>query len=130
MRSRSLVWLVVTISLAAVVTWGIAGETASGAERIARLSNQVACPVCENSVADSQSAYARNIRAYIAAQIDQGETDRQILDGLAGSFGEEILLDPPASGFGLWLWLAPGAVILLGVWAMSSLRRSRSEESS
>ncbi len=129
MRSRSLLWIAITISLATVVAWGIVGETPTDAERLTRLSSQVACPVCENSVADSQAAYARNIRAYIATEIDQGKTDGQILDGLAGSFGEEILLDPSATGFGLWLWMAPAAVIVLGVWAMGSLRRSPEDDS-
>lgn len=127
MRSRSVLWLAITISLATVVAWGMVGETRTDGERLLSLSAQVACPVCENSVADSQAAYARNIRAYIATEIDQGKTDRQILDGLAGSFGEEILLNP--TGFGLWLWVAPAAVIVIGVWAVRSLRRSPEDDS-
>ncbi|MDH5505065.1 MAG: cytochrome c-type biogenesis protein CcmH [Acidimicrobiia bacterium] len=123
MRSRSLVRLAITVCLASIVVWGMLGTTPNDAERLASLSAQVACPVCENSVADSQAAYARNIRTYIAAEIAEGQTDRQILDGLANSFGDEIILDPPTSGFGLWLWAAPGAVILLGFWAIGSLRR-------
>ncbi len=124
MRSRSFIRLAITVGLATIVIWGMLGTTASDADRLANLSAQVACPVCENSVADSQAAYARNIRTYIATEIAEGQTDRQILDGLANSFGEEIILDPPASGFGLWLWVAPGAVILLGFWAIGSLRRT------
>lgn len=124
MRSRSLIRLAITVGLATIVIWGMLGTTASDADRLATLSAQVACPVCENSVADSQAAYARNIRTYISTEIADGQTDRQILDGLANSFGEEIILDPPTSGFGLWLWIAPGAVILLGIWAIGSLRRN------
>ncbi|MBK5268914.1 MAG: cytochrome c-type biogenesis protein CcmH [Acidimicrobiia bacterium] len=123
MRKRSWIRLVITLALATIVGWGMLGNPPSDADRLASLSSRVACPVCENSIADSQSAYARNIRAYIAAEISQGQSDRQILDGLANSFGDEIIIDPSTSGLGLALWVAPGLAIFIGAWAMRSLRR-------
>lgn len=124
MTKRGLARLAITLVLASVVAYGMLGHTATDADRLADLTTRVACPVCETSVADSQAAYARNIRAYIELQIDEGRSDREILQGLRDSFGDEILLDPPASGFGLWLWLAPVAAIVGGGWATRSLRRT------
>lgn len=128
MRRGSWIRLAVTLALAAIVGWGMLGNPPSEADRLASLTSKVACPVCENSVADSQSAYARNIRAYIAAEISQGQSDRQILDGLANSFGDEIIIEPSTSGFSLALWVAPGLAILIGALAMRSLRRDPRED--
>ncbi len=124
MRSRQILRFAVTAGLAVIVAWGMLGDPPTDEERLATLAAQVACPVCENSVADSQATYARNIRAYISTKIADGQSNRQIIDGLVGSFGDEILLDPPARGAGLWLWATPIVTIVVGGYAVISLRRS------
>ncbi len=124
MRSRRIIRFAVTIGLAAVVAWGMLGDPPTDEERLASIANLVACPVCETSVAASQATYARNIRTYISSKIAGGQSDRQIIDGLVGSYGDEILLDPPTRGVGLWLWATPVVVILVGGYAIASLRRS------
>lgn len=123
MRRGSLVRLVISLGLAAVVGWGIMADTATDEERALALSSQVACPVCENSVADSQATYARNIRAYIASKIEDGQSDDEILEGLAASFGDEIILDPPASGASAWLFVIPAVGVVFGIAAIASMRR-------
>jgi tetratricopeptide (TPR) repeat protein len=44
-----------------------------------------------------------------------GETDDAIIDELLGSFSGAVLLDPPAAGSTLVLWLAPAIALMLGV---------------
>ncbi len=70
-----------------------------------------------------------NVAPDVAAEISQGQSDRQILDGLANSFGDEVIIDPSTSGPGLALWVAPGLAILIGGWAMRSLRRDPGADS-
>lgn len=123
MTRSTVVRVLITVILASVVGWGILGDSATDSERAQALATQVACPVCENSVADSQATYARNIRSYIATKIEAGESDREILDGLAASFGEDIILDPPARGVNVWLFAIPAAAVVAGAAGIASMKR-------
>lgn len=111
----------ITVVLASVVGWGLVSDAPTDDERLAALADRVACPVCDgSSSADSQSLYARNIRSFIATEIENGATDREILDGFIASFGEDIVLDPP---IGRWVWLAPFVAVGIGAAVVRSLRR-------
>src|SRR5437016_6732966 len=83
--------------------------------RAQAIAAQLRCPVWQNeSVADSPSELAAQMRTLIRAKVAAGETDQQIVDYFVSKYGEWILLEPPRRG-PLWIvWLAP-AVALLGV---------------
>ncbi len=83
--------------------------------RVRHIASQLRCPVCQNeSVADSQSDLAQNIRQVIREKVEQGESDQQILDYFVRIYGEQILMDPPKRGFGLLAWAQPVLVVLAG----------------
>ena len=102
--------LVMAVTLLAV---GIAAAKDPEA-RAQAIAAQLRCPVCQNeSVADSPSALAAQMRTLIREKVATGETDQQIVDYFVSKYGEWILLEPPRRGL-LWIvWLAP-AVALLG----------------
>lgn len=81
------------------------------------IAGQLRCPVCQNeSVADSPSELAAQMRVLIREKIAAGETDRQILDYFVSRYGEWILLEPPRRGL-LWLvWVAPATALLAGAY--------------
>jgi cytochrome c-type biogenesis protein CcmH len=88
----------------------------SNAERSLGLAEQFACPSCEGqSVAQSESAPAKAIRAEIAKRIDQGQTDAQITDYLIGSFNESISLKPRATGVVGLVWITPVVALVTAV---------------
>lgn len=77
------------------------------------------CPTCQaTSVADSPALAARQIRRVVEQQVQEGRTDDQIRAYFAARYGQWVLLDPPAAGPGLLVWLLPGAVLLLGTLAL------------
>jgi len=82
--------------------------------RAQAIAAQLRCPVCQNeSVADSPSELAAQMRTLIREKVAAGDTDQQIVDYFVSKYGEWILLEPPRRGL-LWIvWLAP-AVALLG----------------
>ncbi len=51
----------------------------------------------------------------VAERVAAGATDDEIIDELLASYSGALLLDPPASGSTLALWLAPIAAIAVGV---------------
>src|SRR5439155_437257 len=81
--------------------------------RAQAIAAQLRCPVCQNeSVADSPSELAAQMRTLIRAKVAAGETDQQIVDYFVSKYGEWILLEPPRRG-PLWIvWLAPSVAAI------------------
>jgi cytochrome c-type biogenesis protein CcmH len=95
------------------------------------LENEVMCPVCNTTLAQSDSPAAHQIERDISGRIRQGWTKTQIEDYLVGQYGESILASPPKRGFNLLAWLLPlaglgVAAVVLGIaaWGWS---RGRTE---
>ena len=92
------------------------GGRRSNAERVEDIASSVACPTCRGqAVADSASPAAANIRREIARRVEAGQTDDEIRASLADTFGDQILLNPPRSGFASLVWVLPVAVLLAAV---------------
>lgn len=109
----------------ALVTAGRARGPASDGERVERLTEQLACPVCDGlSVADSPSSTARAIAADVRSRVAGGETDDDIRRAYVAQYGEWILLEPPGGGVGAIAWMLPGALLVVAVGAAAwALRR-------
>jgi tetratricopeptide (TPR) repeat protein len=58
---------------------------------------------------------ALDMMALVTEQVGQGASDQEIIDELLASYSGAVLLDPPASGTTLWLWLAPFAAVGVGI---------------
>ena len=91
------------------------------------LENEIMCPVCNTTLAESNSDAAKQIERVIQAQIKAGATKQQIKDFLVSQYGEQILAAPPKHGFDLLAWALPLAGILLaaGVLAVAAWGWSR-----
>jgi cytochrome c-type biogenesis protein CcmH/NrfF len=50
------------------------------------------------------------MRGELAAAIDSGASDKEILASFAAKYGTTVLAAPPTSGFNLTAWIAPFAV--------------------
>jgi cytochrome c-type biogenesis protein CcmH len=90
------------------------------------LENEVMCPVCGTTLAQSDSPAAHQIERDISARIAQGWTKSRIKNSLVDTYGEEILASPPKHGFNLLAWLLPlvgvvagGAVLGFAAWGWS-----------
>ena len=116
---KHLVWCAVLLALIPALV--LAQSTDDEVRRVAR---QLQCPVCEGqSVADSNSGLARDMRDVIKAQLQAGESDRQILDGFVQGYGEAILTDPPKRGASLAVWLVPIGALAVGLAVLGPLLR-------
>jgi cytochrome c-type biogenesis protein CcmH len=105
-----------TLLVAALVLEGVGALSGQEADpRVRLIAEKLRCPVCQNeSVADSPSELAAQMRSLIRDKLAAGETEDQIIQYFASRYGEWILLEPPRHGV-LWVvWLAPGAALLAG----------------
>ncbi len=89
----------------------------SDAGRTDALAAELRCPDCQGlSVADSQTAAAREIRRQIAALVDSGATDAEVRAHFVDRYGEWILLAPTSPA----AWILPFAALILGVAALAT----------
>jgi cytochrome c-type biogenesis protein CcmH len=94
----------------------MAPEVASDADRTEALASELRCPDCQGlSVADSQTASAREIRSQIAELVSAGATDADIRARFVDRYGEWILLAPTSP----LAWLLPFVALGLGVAALA-----------
>jgi cytochrome c-type biogenesis protein CcmH len=83
---------------------------------VRRVALQLQCPVCEGeTVADSNSGLAADMRSLIRTRLEGGASDQQILDEFIASYGDSILTEPPKHGISLGVWLGPAVGLILGV---------------
>jgi cytochrome c-type biogenesis protein CcmH len=106
---------------------GAGGPRLSDAQeaRARSLEAKLKCPVCRTqSVLESTSFMALEMRAKIRELIAAGRTDRQILDYFVDRYGDYILLEPRRRGFGLSAYLLPLLAVLAGAALLAAgLRR-------
>ena len=98
---------------------------------LAELEDQLMCPVCAGeTLAQSDSPPAQQIKAHIQRRIGEGATRSQIKDELVEEWGTRILAAPPRHGFDLLAWALPLVGLLGGAAAIGFLawRWSRSRE--
>lgn len=118
-----LTWIVVA-GLLLVIVLGVVLAPPPDGDRAAALGAQLRCPVCQaESVADSPSATAVAIQTQIAEFVDEGWSDQQVIDFYVQRYGRWVLLDPPASGDTLMLWILPVVVLCLGIVVAATRRR-------
>jgi cytochrome c-type biogenesis protein CcmH len=116
--------LIVALVLGSVLSSSPPGP----AQRAAAIESVVRCPSCEElSVAQSTAPTAVAVRAAVTQLIAEGRTDQQIRDYLVDRYGASIVLDPPASGWSLLVWLLPllAGLASAGVLAVVFVRRRR-----
>ena len=84
-------------------------------DAVRRIALQLQCPVCEGeTVADSPSGLASDMRAVIRTKVAAGESDQQILDEFVASYGDGILTEPPKRGISLGVWIGPLIGVAIG----------------
>lgn len=111
---RNRLYLLVILTLGTVVAFLVLTGP-SQADRVDRLGNSIRCPVCQGeSIADSPSTMARDMMALVSERVEEGWSDDEIVDELLGSYSGAVLLDPPASGSTLVLWVAPVVALIAG----------------
>ncbi len=108
-----------SITLAAIVP-----RSAGLEERARAIEAQLRCPTCQGlSIADSPATSATQMRALLREQLASGATEDDVRAFFVARYGRWILLDPPAAGVDLALWLAPALVVSIG--ALLVVRRAR-----
>jgi cytochrome c-type biogenesis protein CcmH len=110
---------------AALLTLPLVAHADAQDEAVRRIALQLQCPVCEGeTVADSPSGLANDMRNVIRQKVAGGESDQQILDEFVASYGDGILTEPPKRGISLGVWVGPLIGIVLGCMLLVTVLRT------
>ena len=83
------------------------------------LSKGIRCLVCQNqSIDDSDSDLAKDLRRIIRKKIIQGDTDNEITQYLVDKYGNFILMKPPLYQDTYILWISPLLLMIVGITIM------------
>jgi len=112
--------LIMVLALVGTAAWGgearvLHGDPAAEA-RLAALSAELRCLVCQNqTIADSHSGLAADLREQILAMIAAGRSDREIVDFMVQRYGDFVLYRPPLKTSTVLLWTGPLLLLALAL---------------
>lgn len=122
---RSLGW---GIAIAAIVVMVIGllprDGTVDPEQRALSLEQRLACPLCHGqSLAESDSEVAEDLKVILRDQIAAGMSDDQIFEFFSSRYGDHVVLEPPLLGWGVALWAGPLLALGVGLWVVWTRQR-------
>ena len=92
--------------------------------RTTAVASTLRCPVCQGeSIQDSPSELARQMRAVVRDRLRAGETPEQVKAYFASKYGEWILLEPRMTGLNILLYVLPVVLVVGGIAIVAILVR-------
>jgi cytochrome c-type biogenesis protein CcmH len=94
--------------------------------RYLALTHELRCMQCQNeTLADSPVQLAADMRAEVRDMLLAGKSDDDVRAFMAARYGDFILFRPRFDARSGWLWVAPGALLLLGAVVAARIVRRR-----
>jgi len=95
-------------------------------QQFRQLTEQLRCPKCQNnSIADSNSMIATDLRQKVYALMQEGKSNKEITDYMVARYGNFVTYDPPLTPLTVLLWVLPALAIVVGGWIIFSRTRRR-----
>lgn len=88
-------------------------------KRVNAISQELRCLVCQNqTIADSQSDLAVDLRRQVREMVNEGRSDKQIVQYMTERYGDFVVYRPPLEIRTVLLWFGPvallaGSIVLL-----------------
>lgn len=84
-------------------------------ERFRGLTEELRCPKCQNqNIADSNAPIATDLRREIFRMLEEGRSDKEIVDFLVMRYGDFVMYKPPLDSRTWLLWYGPFGLLGLG----------------
>ena len=97
-------------------------------ERYEEILEELRCLVCQNqTVAESASDLANDLRVEVKEMLERGSSDQEILDFMSDRYGDFVLYRPPVKSHTLLLWIGPFLFLVGGVIIVIAMVRKRSK---
>tara|TARA_B100001123_G_C14999519_1_gene902942 strand:- start:233 stop:655 length:423 start_codon:yes stop_codon:yes gene_type:complete len=88
--------------------------------RARNISKNIRCMVCQNqSIDESNSSLAKDLRILIRDKIKSGKSDKEIYKFLTDRYGDFVLLKPTFKTNTIILWIFPFALLIIAILIVS-----------
>ena len=125
--SLSLLLLVLSTAVTAKEAVPAAADPALEA-RVLRIASELRCLVCQNqTIADSSSDLAKDLRREVREQLRRGATDEQIVRYMTDRYGDFVRYRPAFKASTAVLWIGPAAMLIVGMTTLAIVLRRRSK---
>ncbi len=85
-------------------------------QRYLAFIEELRCPKCQNqNLAGSDSPIAADLRRELRRLLDEGRSDKEIVDFMVSRYGDYVLYRPKVASNTLVLWGMPTLLLLLGL---------------
>ena len=103
------------VYMISAMAWAdVDANTDLDAQRANVLFSKLRCLTClHQSVLDSDSPFAEEVKDYVHNALRESKSDEQMLSDLAGKYGQQVLWSPPKRGFHWVVWLMPVGLVLV-----------------
>ena len=129
MRAFALIAVLATILLASGTTYAVDPTEMPTPElqrRYLGLTHELRCMQCQNeAIADSPVSLAADLRRQVREMLIAGKSDDDVRNYMVARYGDFILFRPRVSSRTLWLWSAPGVLLLIGAAVAVRVTRQR-----
>lgn len=99
-------------------------SSADQEQQYRHLTQSLRCPKCQNnSIADSNSMIAADMRLKVYELLQTGQTPEQVKQYMVARYGNFVTYDPPVMASTLILWAGPVLFVIAG--ALVIILRSR-----
>ncbi len=110
---------IVSILALALILSHAAADDAAMEARYRALIAELRCLVCQNqSLADSDAELAADMRRVVREQLQQGNSDAEVVAYLVARFGDFVRYRPPFKPVTWVLWLGPALALAAGLWVV------------
>jgi cytochrome c-type biogenesis protein CcmH len=90
--------------------------------------DEIRCPKCQNqSISGSNSPIAMDLRRELYMMIQDGRSDKEIIDFMVERYGDFILYRPRVTPVTLLLWYGPAALLIIGFIILIMIVRHRKQ---
>ena len=118
MKIKLLLLILTFISFSSILS-ASSKMTSKQNDRAIDLFKETRCLVCQSqTIYDSNSELATDLKLFIKEEIIAGKTDDDIKDQLVTNYGEWILMTPSLSKTNYILWFSPIIFLLIGIVVM------------
>jgi cytochrome c-type biogenesis protein CcmH len=96
--------------------------------RVVAITAELRCLVCQNqTIADSHSGLADDLRNQVREQLRKGASDKQVVQFMTDRYGDFVLYRPPFKASTALLWIGPAALLAIGLGALVLVLRRRAK---
>lgn len=95
-------------------------------QRYQSFIDEMRCPKCQNqNLSGSDSPIAEDLRRELYAMIQDGRSDKEIVDFMVERYGDYILYRPRLTAATVMLWVGPAILFLAGLIILIIIVRQR-----